>query len=270
MKKVFSILLMSTVIFSCKKDDGGGGATSVAVTGYKLDSGIVAIPTANASVALDYSTLSMASAWKDTQRIPTNTAFTGASYMLSYNTTLLGQTLGISTYYKNTTSTWEELGDDFGNNVNLSLGGTSATIANGTMLKNPSLKLANMPVVYNDNFSSNATSSLNISATTSVITIPITATLNTTATSSNFAKGTLKLNGYTGTMNVVIQKYVRNVATSITANPAFQSTINGLLNQYGFINGQQTVTVNEYRYWVDGKGVVMTLVNGKAYITTGL
>lgn len=272
MKKILFVALAIASITSCKKDDGGGNtAVNVAITGYKLDSGIISLPSASASLALDYSNVSTANAWNDTQRIATNAAFVGATYMTSANTTLLGQTIGISTYYKKDASIWSELGDDFGNNVNLSLGGISATITNGAMVKSPALTLANLPVNYNDSFQSNANSSLNLNATYGGATIPVTVNLATTGKSKNISTGTLKLNGYSGTMNVVVQKYTRTVATSVSTNPLFQSTLNGLLNTYGFTNGQQTITLTEYRYWVAGKGLVMTLyANGQAYVTTGL
>ncbi|MCX6208915.1 MAG: hypothetical protein NTZ59_05295 [Bacteroidetes bacterium] len=273
MKKIFLMAIVAASIVSCKKDDGGNGNTSVNVpiTGYKLDSGIISIPSASASLALDYSNANTAKVWNDTQRIATNPSFVGATYMTSASTSLLGQTIGISTYYKKDATIWNELGDDFGNNVNLSLAGISATIANGAMVKNPVLKLANFPLNYNDSFQSNASSSLNLNATYGGATIPVTVNLATTGKSKNIATGTLKLNGYSGTMNVVIQKYTRTVATSVSTNPLFQSTLNGLLNSYGFTNGQQTVTLTEYRYWVNSKGFVMTLyANGQAYVTAGL
>jgi hypothetical protein len=276
-KKLFTVLSIVALISSCKKDDGGGNPiVSIAIAGYQLDSAVISIPNASASLTLNYATVSMANAWKDTQRIPTNTAFVGASYMSTLALNMLGQNLPISRYYLKSSSKWSTLGDDYGNNVNINLAGNAATIANGTALKTPEQLLAKFPVTYLDSFKSSSSSSLNISVTTSGMQVPVTVTQTIAASSKNYASGSLLLNGYVGSMNTIVQKYTTTITTTVKVTGILATLatpiINQTLTQYGFNNGQLVTSFDEYRFWVDGKGNLMTLngLDGKATVTTGL
>jgi hypothetical protein len=276
MKKIFFMLFVIAIITSCKKDDGGSSATSTPVEGYRVDSGKISLITPSATnFNLDYSNITKGAAWKDTLRIPTNSRFAGATYMTTTSINLFNQNVGVSTYFQKDATTWKDLGDDFGNNVNLTLATMSASITDGVATKTPTLTLANFPLNYSDSFQSNSSSSLTLNVNYSGAAIPVTVNLATIGNSKIIAQGTMKLNGYTSALNTVVQKYTRKITTSVSISPAyqiFQSYLNTQLANYGFdSNGQKIDTLIEYRYWAADKRLVMTqYANTSATVTTGL
>ena len=294
-KKLLAVLACIVILNSCKKDDNnnGGGSTSsgVQITGavflsshtpgvkhsnYRLDSGVVAFPTAGTSLSFNYSNVSDTAKWSDTLLAPTNlTAFPAATYMVGFNQSTLGQNISLNRYYQATTSSWNILGDDYGA-LNVTVAQGSLAIAAQAVKATPVQTLANFPISYGDSIKQTSVSVLNATASATVpilgsITGPLTVTQTTTVNSKNFAWGTLKLKGYSDSMSVVVQKYSTDVKTDISSsNPTISALIPTILSQYGGTNGQ-TVTITTYRFWAKDKGLVMTLnSNGTANITTGL
>ena len=293
-KKLLAVLSIIAILSSCKKDDGGsnnngsGGPqiTSGAfisnhsvgskLAGYYLDSGSIKFPVSGSNLSFRYDTVTVRGNWADTLKTPANTTdFASATYMQSTTLNLLGQNQSIAQYYQVSTTSWSNLGDDYGNNVNLSFSGGSAVIPNGTVIQNPSQTLVNFPINYADSFQGSSASALSLTATISGSSIPLTINQITTVNSKNIAWGTLKLTGYTDSMQTVVQKYTSTIATSVVATgtlgPLLQGVLNTYLTPYGFTNGQQTTTLVTYRFWAKDKGLVMTLnSNGVAQVTTGL
>ena len=292
MKKIFLILLISTTIFSCKKDDGSGNPTGsgglqitsatfqaqfgagAKLSGYTVDSGVIKIPVTGANLAYNYANITMGAAWKDTLKIP-GTAFSGATYMSGSSLNLFGQAASFFTYYKIDNNSWTVLGDDV-SAINATIPGTgSISSAAQTSARTPIQTMVNFPISYTDSFQQASTSSLSFAASATIpgiplpINGPVTITQTTTATSKNLAWGTLKLKGYTDSMQCVVQKYTTSTSTSgSSTNPLLSAAIPQVLASAGIDPTKPTV-VTTYRFWVANKGLVMTLnsVNGKAYVS---
>ncbi len=297
-KKYFFILLITSIIFSCKKDDNSGGTPGagsgpqITATGfvsshipgakfsnYRLDSGIIKIPTVGTNISFNYSGVPSGTPWSDTLKSPTNLIdFPGASYTIGFKDSLLGQNLSIFRYYKTSTSDWSLLGDDY-DALTISVAGTgSATIPKQAVKRNPVQILANFPLKYGD--SSNQTCLSNLNA---VVTIPPTPPLTTPTTgplkinqeikvnSRNICWGTLKIKGYTDSMQTVVQEYTTTTKNTFSSTNFFiNALIPSILSSFGMTNGQ-SITTRVFRFWVPNKGLVMTInADGSANVTTGL
>lgn len=300
-KKILSVLSLIAIFSSCKKDDGGdvGGTTGgpqITATafinnhtagskpnGYTLDSGIIKMPTASTNLVLDYSTVTQGANWADTLKAPNNpTSFPNATYMRGVNQQIIGQTIALNQYYQLSANSWTNLGNYIGTPVNIAIPTIGAiNLPVQAAKQNPAIVLANFPIVYNDSFNVNSINAItsNVTATTTVsgfpITLnnePLTTTLTSTIKSKNIAYGTLQLKGYTGTMQVVIQKYTFTEKTNFAfANSLYNLALNSILSTNFGITNDQTITYSTYRFWAVDKGLVMTLNNnGIAYVTLGL
>lgn len=292
LKKILVAALVCSSIVACKKDDGGGGGGSSSgpqVTaasfisnhspgsinnGYRLDSGIIAWPTAGESKMYNYANITMGAAWKDTFKTPTNTVdFSGATYMSDFTQNLLGQNVGAQRYFQLNTSSWYVMGSDI-SQIAVTVPGTgSMTLPKQASKQNPYQLMANFPITYNDSTGQNTSSSITGTATITALgqTGTLTIKQDTKVSTKNFAWGTLKLKGYTDSMQTVVQRYTTDVTTTVSSTNFFiQAAIPTILSSYGLTNGQ-TISLTTYRFWVPGKGLVMTLqADGSATVTTGL
>lgn len=245
--------------------------------GYRLDSGIIAIPTADAMVSYNYLSVPNGTAWKDTLGAATNLVdFAGASYTRSFNLTMLGTNLTVSRYTQVNTSGWAVLGDDYGAATVTIPGTGSLNFPKQAVKATPVQKLVNFPVSYGDSISQTSATVLNATANATLpfigsTTGPLTITQTTTVSSKNIAWGTMKIKGYTDSLSTIVQKYTTSIKTDIaSSNTTISALIPSILSQYGVTNGQ-VITTTLYRYWVVGKGLVMTLNgDGSATVTTGL
>ena len=291
MRKIFSIALLAASIVACKKDDNGTGSNGsggpqitgatfqtqysagATVSGYAVDSGIIATPVAGSDLTYNYANITMGAPWKDTLKTPANTAdFPTATYMRGFNQSLLGQSASLDNYYQVSTSNWSNLGSYYNVPINVTVAQGSLSIPVQAAKQNPAITIINFPVSYGDSIAQTSTSSINASASATVsgfaINGPITTTQTTTVASKNIAWGTLKLKGYADSMQCVVQKYTTSIKTDVTSsNAILSSLIPTILSQYGVTNGQ-TVTLTTYRFWAANKGLVMTLnANGTANVT---
>ena len=246
------------------------------VTGYRLDSGRIIVPTATTNFSLNYANVIMGAAWKDTLIAATNlTSFPTATFARSLNQQALGQSISLAEHYQVSSTNFLDLGSNYATPLSITVAQGSLTIPAQAVKQNPSLILVNFPIAYNDSISQTCSSVLNATATANVfgqvISGPVTTTQTTTVTSKNIAWGSFKINGYSDSLNTVIQKYTTSIKTDITStNALISGLIPQILNQYNVTNGQ-TVTLTTYRFWVAGKGLVMTLnADGTATVTTGL
>lgn len=294
MKKILFAFIAIASITSCKKDDdGGSGSTGnggpqitsatfqtqfgagAKLSGYTVDSGIIAIPVSGASQNYNYANITMGAAWKDTLKAP-GTAFTGATYMQGASLNLLNQNASFFRYFKVDNSSWTILGDAV-SAVNVAIPGTgSLSSAAQNSAKTPNQTLVNFPVSYTDSFNQVSNSELNFTASATVpvfgsITGPLTVKQETTVTSKNLAWGTLKLKGYTDSMQCVVQKYTTSVKTNFSStNALISGMIDQILSQVtnGAVTNNQVVTTTMYRFWAANKGLVMTLnADGTANVT---
>lgn len=298
------------LISSCKKDDGGGGSTgnggpqisstdfinhhtpNTKQNGYRLDSGIIKTPEASANLVLDYSTVIKSADWSDSLKPPANTTdFPSATYMRGVNQQVLGQSLTLNQYYQVSSSSWTNLGNYLGTPATVPLPTIGTIEVPAQAAKQlPALILASFPIVYNDSLSQTSTNVITTKATGTVtipptppLTSPTTINLNneplnitqtTTVKSKNIGWGTLQLKEYTGTMQVVVQRYTTSVKTDVSFpnSPLYNAFINMFLSSanLGITNGQ-VIALTTYRFWVPGKGLIMTLnADGSATVTTGL
>jgi hypothetical protein len=296
MKKIFLMAIVAASIVSCKKDDGvngGSGSGGPQITsatfqtqysagakfaGYTVDSGIISTPLSGANQSYNYANITMGAAWKDTLKTP-GTNFSGATYMQGASLNLLNQNAAFFRYYKVDNTNWTILGDAV-SAVNVNIPGTGSLSSSAqNSAKSPNQILVNFPVSYTYSFSQVSNSELNFTASATVPvfgskTGPLTVKQETTITSKNLSWGTLKLKGYTDSMQCVVQKYTTSVKTNFSSTDVL---INGLIDQIlnqvtsGAVNNNQVVTTTMYRFWVANKGLVMTLnANGTANVTTGL
>ena len=298
--KFLTVLSIVIIFSSCKKDDGGSnggnGGPQITATafinshsanskssGYMLDSGIIKIPTASPNLALDYSSITQGANWSDTLKASNNaTDFPSAAYMRGVNQQIIGQTIALNQYYQLSNNTWTNLGNYIGTPVNIAIPTIGAINLPAQAAKqSPALTLANFPIVYNDSFNVNTTNAVNstVTATTTIsgFTVnlnnePLTTTLKTTVKSNNIGYGTLQLKGYTGSMQVVIQKYTVTEKTNFAfANSLYNLALNSILSSNFGITNDQTYSYTTYRFWAVDKGLVMTLNgDGSATVTTGL
>ena len=297
LKKLLIVTSIIALVSSCKKDDWGGTniipspqITSTAFIGnhipgakfnnYRLDSGIIKIPTAGGvSIAFDYTGVPNGTPWSDTLKSPTNLVdYPTASYATGLSDSLFGQKLTIQRYYKLNATTWSVLGDDY-DALTISAAGTgSASIPKQAVKKNPSQILAQFPINYGDSMQQTCTSALNFIATIpptpplpTSTTGPITITQEIIVNSKNICWGTLRIKGYTDTMQVVVQKYTTTIKNTFSStNLILSFAIPSILNNFNVTNGQ-SVTLTSYRFWAANKGLVMTINgDGSANVTTGL
>ena len=308
-KKLLSVISVVALLGSCKKDDGGGGGngsgdpqiTSADFTlhhtansqasGYLLDSGIIKIPTASTSLALDYSTVIKGANWSDSFKTPANTTdYSTATYMRGISQQILGQSLSLNQYYKVSSSNWTNLGSYLGTAANITIP-TIGTINVPVQAakQTPEIPLVNFPIAYGDSIGATSANVITTQVTGTVtipatppLTTPTTITLNnepltitqtTTVNSKNMAWGTMQLKDYTGSMQVVVQRYKTAIKTDFNFpnNPLYNLALNSILTTTFNTTNGQTVTLTSYRFWVPGKGLVMTLnTDGSANVTTGL
>ncbi len=293
MKKIFAILFLASSIIACKKDDdngsgnnGGGSSPQITsatfqaqysagakLSGYVLDSGIIATPVSGTNLTYDYASITMGAAWKDTLKTPANTTdFSTATYMRGFTQSLLGQSASLDNYFQLSSSSWVNLGSYNSSPISVTVTQGSLSIPAQASKQSPVLPLVNFPIAYGDVITQTCTSSINATANATVsgfsITGPVTTKQTTSVDSKNIAWGTLKLKGYANPMQCIVQKYTTSVKTDVTStNTTLSLLIPSILSQYGVTNGQ-TVTLTTYRFWVENKGLVMTLnANGTANVT---
>jgi len=310
MKKILLFGLVGVVVLnSCKKsDDGNGGSGTtggpqIASTtfianhsagskpsGYRLDSGSIKTPVVGVNLAFNYDTVTKRGNWSDTFKTPLNTAdFSTATYMTGVNQQLLGQNISLNQYFQVSSSSWLNLGNYMGTALNApipSIGSISVPVQ--AAKQNSGLILANFPVSYGDSIAQTSTNvvTAKVTASTTVsgpggVQVPVnlnneslTITQTTTVASKNICWGTLTLKDYTGSMQVVVQKYTTSIKTDLAFpnNPLYNAAIGAFLSSgnLGITNGQ-VVTQTAYRFWAVGKGLVMTVnADGTANVTTGL
>lgn len=281
-------------ISSCKKDDNNGGGTTTPggpqitatafignhtagskLAGYRLDSGIVAIPTSGGSLSFNYASVPTGTPWADTLKTPTNTVdYAGATYTNGINQSMFGTNLSIFRYFQLTSSTWAIMGDDYdATTITIPTVGT-ASLAKQAVKLTPNQTLASFPINYADSFAQTSTGQLtfNANVTTPVaLNGPITVNQSIAVKSKNFAWGTLKIKGYSDSLQTVVQKYTTAITNNFTStNPLISLALPGMLSNFGITNNQ-TITTTAYRFWVPNKGLVMTLnADGSATVTTGL
>ncbi|MBS4043615.1 MAG: hypothetical protein KGZ59_07345 [Chitinophagaceae bacterium] len=296
MKKIFSaLLILSVLVQACSKSDSGSGTNSgpqITSTGfvnnhapgnklnnYRLDSGIIKIPSPGTSISFNYLNVPNGIPWSDTLKSPSNLIdFPGATYTIGFKDSLLGQNISLFRYYKANTTEWSLMGDDY-NAFTLSISGTgTASIPKQAVKKNPVQILANFPIKYGDSSNQTCLSALNATVTTPPapplnlpITGPLTINQETKVNSRNICWGTLKIKGYTDSMQTVVQEYTTTIKNTYSSTNMFiNALIPGILNSFGITNGQ-SITTKIYRFWVPNKGLVMTInADGSATVTTGL
>ncbi len=295
MKKILSLGFFVVIAFSsCKKnDDNGSGSTGSSapqvsatafisnhlagskLSGYRLDSGIIAIPTAGTNLRFDYASVPNGTPWSDTLKTPTNTVdYAGATYTNGLTQSMFGTNLSIFRYFKVSSTAWTVMGDDYSAaTISIPTVGT-ASLAKQAVKSTPNQTLANFPVNYADSFVQTSASQLtfNASVTTPVaLNGPITVNQSIAVNSKNLAWGTLKVKGYTDSLQTVVQKYTTAITNNFTStNPLISLALPSLLSSFGITNNQ-TITTTAYRFWVPNKGLVMTLnADGSATVTTGL
>ena len=298
MKKfLVAAIILSAIIQGCSKSDNGSGnggnsTPQITSTGfvnshtpgnklnnYRLDSGIIKIPTAGTAIAFNYLNVPNGTPWTDTIKSPTNLIdFPGATYTTGFKDSLFGQNISLFRYYKANTTEWSLMGDDY-NAFTLSIAGTgSASIPKQAVKKNPVQVLAKFPIFYGDSSNQTCLSALNATVTTpptpplnTPITGPLTINQETKVNSKNICWGTLKIKGYTDSMQTVVQEYTTTIKNTYSSTNIFiNALIPGILNSFGITNGQ-SITTKVYRFWVPNKGLVMMInADGSATVTTGL
>lgn len=298
MKHIFIALLCITAIVSCKKDDGGSGGGTTgnsfvitgssmvgiytpgkALAGYITDSGVIAVPTSDTGLKFNYATIAMTTPWKDTLKTPNNTAdYPSATYMQGFSQNILGQNLMLNQFFQLSTSSWLNLGsytNGLSVTVPFSTYTASITVPAQASKQTPSQVLVNFPIAYQDSFNNSTSSVVTANASASIMGLPVTGDITTTRTtavnSKNIAWGTLKLNGYTDSMKVIVQKYTTTEKTNITStNALISSLIPQVLDSLKMPANGTPITQTSYRFWAS-RGLVMTLnANGSATVTTGL
>ncbi len=298
MKKILvAIIILSALVQACSKSDNGSGTgvnNGPQITGsgfvnshvpgakfsnYRLDSGIIKIPTAGTAISFNYLSVPNGTPWTDTLKSPSNLLdFLGATYTIGFKDSLFGQNISLFRYYKSTSTEWSLMGDDY-NAFTLSIAGTgSAAIPKQAVKKNPVQILVKFPIAYGDSSNQTCLSALNATVTTpptpplnTPITGPLTINQETKVNSKNICWGTLKIKGYTDSMQTVVQEYTTTIKNTYSSTNFFiNALIPGILNNFGTTNGQ-SITTKVYRFWVPNKGLVMTInADGSATVTTGL
>jgi len=294
-KNIYFYVFAFLIVTSCKKsDDNNGSATPTAtgpqitanafinshlsgskLEGYRLDSGIISVPTSTSGFTFNYLSVPNGTAWKDTLKAVTNTTdFPNATYTNGINQTMLGTNLSIFRYFKVSNTAWTIMGDDYGAaTISIPTLGT-ASLAKQAVKLTPNQTLASFPINYRDSFAQTCSGQLTFNANiTSPIALngPITVNQSTSVKSNNIAWGTMKIKGYADSLSTVIQKYSTDITTNFSStNPLINAVLPQLLSNFGMTNNQ-TISTTSYRYWVVGKGLVMTLnADGTATVTTGL
>ena len=290
MNKIVTCVFILSIglIQACSKSNNGsgsGGNTAPKVTsadliktykangtasGYRLDAGIVQIPLSGTNKSFNYSNNPTGTPWTETFGTPTVSAFSGATYTIGFTNNLGGQTLAISRYYQINTSSWSVMGDYY-SAATLSIPGTgTAAIPAQAVAQTPTLILANLPITYGDSTNQTCNSKLTFSATLTGFPFPLPGEIRQEIKTTNnvFAWGNLKVRGYTDSMPTVVQRFVTSIKTNyfLSGSPAPTA----LLNSLGVTDGQ-IVNNTAYRFFVPGKGLVMTVnADGSATVTTGL
>ncbi len=298
MKKILVVtLILSTLVLACSKSDSGSGSVTnnspqitntafvnshvpgAKFSNYRLDSGIIKTPTAGTAISFNYSNVPNGIPWSDTLKTATNLIdFPGATYTIGFKDSLLGQSLSLFRYYKSNSTEWSLMGDDY-DALTLTIAGTgTAAIPKQAVKKNPVQILAKFPIIYGDSSNQTCLSALNATVTvpptpplTTPISGPLTINQETKVNSRNLCWGTLKIKGYTDSMQTVVQEYTTVIKNNYSSsNFIINALIPGILGNFGMTNGQ-SITTKVYRFWVPNKGLVMTInADGSATITTGL
>ncbi len=297
MNKIVTIVFILSIclIQACSKsDNGSGGSSTLQVTStafvnshlpgaklnnYRLDSGIIKIPILGTNILFNYANVPNGIPWSDTLKSPTNLIdFPGAIYTIGFKDSLFGQNISLFRYYKANSNEWSLMGDDY-NAFTISVAGTgTAGIPKQAVKKNPIQILANFPIKYGDSSNQTCLSNLNAVVTipptpplTTPITGPLTINQETKVNSKNICWGTLKIKGYSDSLQTIVQEYTTTIKnTYSSSNFIINALIPGILNNFGMTNGQ-SITTKVYRFWVPNKGLLMTLnADGSATVTTGL
>lgn len=298
MKKVFYILLALASITSCKKDDGSSGGNNNSNNGlqitsdsviasmspgtvtsnYRVDSGIIAIPTSATNAFYNYPNISTNRSIRDSFLTPASvSAYSTATYMQGVNQSILNNNVSFNRFYRINATNWVELGSHLANNVNIPIPSVgSINIPSQSAVNNGAIINVNFPIQYGDTIAQTSSSVINtgITANYSGFTLnnePFRITTTTVVASKNMAWGKMKINGYSDTLDVIVQRYTTTVTINFSfANSIYNSFLNSLLSSYGVSNNQQT-TFTEYRYWAKNKGLVMVQQsNGSATVRTDL
>jgi hypothetical protein len=296
MKKLIYLLCLVFIVASCQKEidwstnnpaadnsyDVAGSTVvtsmpaNIRISGYFLDSGVVAVPDSGINLRFDYANVPDNQTWNDSLKTPANTTdYPQAKYMTGISQSLAGQTLSANEYFSLSTSSWNDLGGYFSPATSFSQGGFGIDIPQQANKNNPAQTLVNFPVKYKDSINQSVNSSVNLQISGNFSGIPfngpLTISLATVVNSKNIGYGYLKLKGYTDSLRVVVQRYTTSVTTTFSStNIIINTLLATLLSQVGIPNGQ-TITTTVYRFWAKNKGLVMTReANGVARIRTGL
>ena len=297
MKKIIlSFITISLLTISCKKTDTTPAASTTpvinsdaglknypsngTVVGYTFDINKVPTPVAGENLVYDYSTLTKKANTSFTFGNVINSAFAGSTS--SYDQTLKfnsgsGQVSTSATNFYTVNSTVSSnMGYSFAAlTTNYpSIGGT-VSYPNQNVVYAPGINLARFPMKYTDAYNQTVNSKTIFTANAPAAGINNAAGEyrdTSTITVDHFAWGTLQLNGYTGTMQVLVQKSVEIAQRNYFLNlgggmmPAPAQVLTGL----GLTDGSVVIST-VYKFWVPGKGVVMVVQSdGSGTVFTGL
>jgi hypothetical protein len=288
-KKLLTVISVVALISSCKKDDNGTGnssgngspqITSADITktykagaiigGYSVPTGVLAIPTSGTNKTFDYSSNPTTTLWTQTLGTPTNASFSGATYTIGGSAPIGTTNITAYRYFQINTNNWNIMGNAY-DAASITIPGTgTANIPSQASASSPAQIFVNFPISYADSFKQVCTSSLNFSAMVTGVPFPLPAEVKQeiTVDSKVIAWGNLKLSGYADSVKTEVQQYKTSIKTNYLLSGAAAPAT--LLAALGVVDGQ-VVNNTIYRFWVPGKGLVMTInEDGSGTVTTGL
>lgn len=299
-KIILSLLTISLLAFGCKKSDSTPSPSPSApiapvvnsdagiknhpssgtISGYTFDSNKVVIPIAGENLVYDYSGLAIKANITSTYGNAINSAYAGSTSSYAEQLSFSSGTGPVSTLGTNFYLVNSSVSSYMGYSIAAlttnypSIGGT-VSYPNQNVVYSPNINLAKFPMKYADTYNQKISSKTVFTANAPAAGINNAAGEyrdTNTITFDHFAWGTLKLNGYSGSMQVLVQKsvdtakrnYFLNLGAGMAPAPA------SVLNALGLTDGS-IVIATAYKFWVPGKGVVMFVnSNGSGTVHTGL